>query len=92
MPAPFKVVVASTEAHMAHSPRYEAHLEATWRDLIASVDALCAELKVASAAARRKALAAVARTLREPPGLHRLPLVKAILAELQKAGRARGRR
>jgi len=38
---------------MAHSPRYEARLEAAWRDLIASVDALCAELKTAPPRARR---------------------------------------
>ncbi len=74
---------------MAHSLRYEAHLDAAWHDFIACVDALCAELKVAPAAPRRKALPAVARALREPPGLRRLPLIKAILAELRKAARAR---
>lgn len=47
-------------------PRYEDHLQAAWRDLAASVEALCAELKTAPPAARRKALAAVARALREP--------------------------
>ncbi len=74
---------------MAHSPRYEARLEAAWRDLIASAEALCAELKAAPPAARRKALVAVGRALREPPGLNRLPLVQAILAELRRAARTR---
>jgi hypothetical protein len=32
---------------MALSPRYEARVEAAWRDLVASADALCAELKTA---------------------------------------------
>jgi hypothetical protein len=39
---------------------------------------------------RRKALGAVARALREPPGLRRLPLVKAILTELRRAARSDG--
>jgi len=63
---------------MAHSPRYEA----AWRDLLASVDALCTELKAASPRVRRKALAAVGGTLREP-GSKRLPLVREVLAELR---------
>ena len=41
---------------MAHSPRYEAHLAPAWRNLLASVDALYAELKAAPPAARLKAL------------------------------------
>jgi hypothetical protein len=42
-------------ALMADSPRYEARLEAAWRDLIASAGALCADLKIAppAPAARR---------------------------------------
>ena len=39
---------------------------------------------------RRARLAAVARGLREPVGLQRLPLVKAILAELRKAAALTG--
>jgi hypothetical protein len=72
------------EGLMAHSPRYEAHLEAAWRDLAASVDALCGELKTAPPQARRKALTAVARAPREPPGLARLPVVDAIVGELRE--------
>ncbi len=74
---------------MAHSPRYEAHLEAAWGDLLASVDALCTELKTAPPSARPKALAAVARAPREPPGLRRLSLVKAIFAALREAAHVR---
>ncbi len=76
---------------MAHSPRYEAYLEAAWQDLLASLDALCPELKIAPPLARRKALAAVAHALRES-GLKRLPLVTAILADLRSAARGTGRR
>lgn len=68
---------------MAHSPRYEART--AWPDLLASVDALCTELKTAPPVARRKALAAVARALWEPPGAKRLPLVQVVLGELRKA-------
>ena len=75
---------------MAHSPRYEARLDAAWRDFYATVDALQAELAAASPRARRKALAAVARVLRVK-GLERLPLVQAILADLRKAARGTGR-
>ncbi len=63
----------------AHSPRYEARLKAAWRDLCATVDVPHAERKVAQSPACRQA--AVARALRESPGLRRLPLVKAVLAE-----------
>lgn len=74
---------------MAHSPRYEARLDAAWRDLIDSVNAPRAELRVAPPRARRKALAAVARGLREP-GLKHLPLVQAIPGELRKAAEETG--
>lgn len=77
---------------MAHSPRFEAHFIAAWRDLMASTDALCAELKTAPPAARHKPPVAVARALRELPGLRRLPLVKAILAEVRRAARGTARR
>ena len=71
---------------MAHSPRYEARLDAAWCEFYATVDALQAELVAAPPRARRKALAAVARVLRVK-GLERLPLVQAILADLRKAAR-----
>ncbi len=74
---------------MAHSPRYETQLDAAWRDLYTTVDALQAELLVAPPRARRKALAAVDRAL-QVKGLMRLPLVKTILADLRRI--ARGRR
>ncbi len=38
---------------MAQSPRYEAHLEAAWQDLIASVGALCPERRTAALRAGR---------------------------------------
>jgi hypothetical protein len=60
---------------VAHSPRYEARLEAVWRDLVASVEGIYAEWNTARPAPRGKALAAVTRTLREPSRLRRLPLV-----------------
>ena len=44
---------------MAHSPRYEARLDAAWRDFYATVDALQVELLATPPRARRKALAAV---------------------------------
>ncbi len=60
--------MSAAQATMAHSPRYEAHREAAWLDLIATADALCPELKAAPPQARQKTLAAVARALREAPG------------------------
>ncbi len=69
---------------MAQSLRSEARCSAAWRDLIASVDVPCAALRPAPPSARREAPAAVARALRVPPELKRLPLVKAILVELRK--------
>lgn len=71
---------------MPHSARYEAHPAAAWCELLDSVDAVCAELK----AAPLPALAVIARALREPPGLVRLPFVRTILAELRHAAEAEG--
>ncbi len=43
---------AAVVARMTHSPLYEALLETAWQDLVASVEALCAEMRLAPPAAR----------------------------------------
>ncbi len=72
---------------MGHSHRYESSREAAWCDLINGADALWAGFPVASPPARKQALAAVARALREPPASRRLPQARGILAELWTVAR-----
>lgn len=57
---------------MAHSLHHEVRLHAPWRDLVANMEALPADLRMVPPAACRRALAAVTRAPREPPGLRRL--------------------
>lgn len=72
---------------MAHSLRYEARLDAAWRELYPTIDAVREELERVSPAARCKSLKAIGCALHVHWGLRRLPLFKAILADLRRAAR-----
>lgn len=74
---------------MVDSSRDEARLEVAWRDLLAGIGLLCAEVKIGPPRFPRRAMEAVARALRELPGLGRQPPAEAILAGVGRAARGR---
>ena len=77
---------------MINSPRSEAHVAATWCHLLDTVDTVCGELRSASPETWQKALAVVARALREPPSRQRIPIASAIIGELRNAATGVDRR